>query len=74
MAEEIRWIGLLENKINETLKNTTLTNLIVEVVRLAKENLSSNERTIDKLKVSIIDIKCHLILIILSKNFTYFEN
>lgn len=50
IMEELRWIGLHERKIEETLKNVFLTNFIVDIVKKTREQLPP-DATIDKHKV-----------------------
>lgn len=37
MAAELRWLDFNEKKLNETLKNTSLTKQLVTIVHLAKK-------------------------------------
>lgn len=43
MAVHLQWLGLGDNKINETLKNTSLTDLLISIINLAKNQVKNNE-------------------------------
>ncbi|GMS95613.1 hypothetical protein PENTCL1PPCAC_17788, partial [Pristionchus entomophagus] len=48
MAEaELRWLGLSDSKVAETIKNKSLTEQLLSIVKLAKEQLSSSGKKVD---------------------------
>ncbi|MFH4984571.1 hypothetical protein AB6A40_011280 [Gnathostoma spinigerum] len=40
MADELKWLGLSEAKVRETLKNSALSDRLVKIVSLAKDELN----------------------------------
>lgn len=54
MAAEIRWLGLAENKVQETTKNAALTNLLQRIVELARKEGENGEVIDNKQKVELV--------------------
>uniref|UniRef100_A0A0N5APU4 Probable glutamine--tRNA ligase n=1 Tax=Syphacia muris TaxID=451379 RepID=A0A0N5APU4_9BILA len=48
MSSDLKWLGLSDAKVKETLKNSNLTKQLCDIVKLAKENLGENNETVSR--------------------------
>lgn len=47
VESDLRWLGLSDSKVAETIKNKSLTEQLVSIVKLAKQQLASVGQKLD---------------------------